>query len=792
MSSLTICKHCGTPVPPQRSDDFCCAGCAFVFDMLHSEGMEHFYQLRAGQPLAPVAAQALREQDWAWLAPLVEKAEEREHPELCLSIQGLSCIGCIWLIERLFQRRKGARVLVDITRGEITLAWQKGAFDVEAFLREVQQFGYLVGPRRDQPAADSDHSLARRAGACGAFAMNAMAFSLPAYFGMPADFAFAPWFDLIAAASATLALFVGGSYFAERSWRSLQAGVLHIDTPITLGIIAAYLGSLGGWVAGVGGLKYFDFVAMFIFLMLGGRWLQQAAVARNRRRLLRDPSLSETVTVDGKPLALAELQPGMTYEIKPGQALPVASELAQAQATVSLEWINGESEALRRTLGQLLPSGALNITAGTLSARALEAWEGSTLRQLLDARRAGDQRDLRLERLLRWYLATVVVVGVLGALWWWLVKGDAVGAVQVMISIFVVSCPCALGVAAPFADDLAASRAERLGVFVRSIGLWKKLARTKKFIFDKTGTLTMDHPVLENADTLQTLTTEQRSALRHLVGGNLHPVSRSLFDAVGPDRVDRKDEPVSEEPGVGLAFVDHKGRRWSLQRPAGEQPGVDAEFLCDGVRLAGFRFADQLRPETREEVRKLREQYGRVIILSGDRESKVAHVAAQLGLPAEDWHHSLRPDEKARIVAALDENDTLYVGDGANDSLAFDAASCNGSPVSGRSFLEHKADFYFLGHSMGFVSRLLNLARLHRLAIHRVFTFALLYNIATVVAGLQGYLNPLAAAVLMPLSSVVTLSLVGFTFRRQQARPTVAQEPLSDCQTEVGAQRIVC
>lgn len=129
--------------------------------------------------------------------------------------------------------------------------------------------------------------------------------------------------------------------------------------------------------------------------------------------------------------------------------------------------------------------------------------------------------------------------------------------------------------------------------------------------------------------------------------------------------------------------------------------------------------------------------------------------------------HSLLPEQKADWVKAHDAHDTLYIGDGANDSLAFDAASCTGSPVSGRSFLEHKADFYFLGHSMKYANALLDIACQHRRAVHRVFGFALLYNIATVIAGLMGHLSPLAAAVLMPSSSVVTLSLVAWTFRRR-------------------------
>jgi len=163
-------------------------------------------------------------------------------------------------------------------------------------------------------------------------------------------------FDLVAAASATLALLVGGSYFAQRAWRALQAGVLHIDTPITLGILAAYAGSLIGWLFDERGLKYFDFVAMFIFLMLGGRLVQQMAVSRNRRRLLRDPSIPDAGMLQG-------LREGESFTVKAGQAVPVAAKLEDAHASISLEWINGESDACARSSGQLLPSGALN--AGT-------------------------------------------------------------------------------------------------------------------------------------------------------------------------------------------------------------------------------------------------------------------------------------------------------------------------------------------------------------------------------------------------------------------------------------------
>jgi Cu2+-exporting ATPase len=139
---------------------------------------------------------------------------------------------------------------------------------------------------------------------------------------------------------------------------------------------------------------------------------------------------------------------------------------------------------------------------------------------------------------------------------------------------------------------------------------------------------------------------------------------------------------------------------WAISRP--KDQSADAVFTRDGREVAAFRFHDALRGESSDEVHALGKRGLRVSILSGDREPKVAAIAAQLASARDQWHHSLTPDEKAAWIATHDPQATLYIGDGANDSLAFDAASCAGSPVTGRSFLEHKADFYFLGHSMRF------------------------------------------------------------------------------------------
>jgi Cu2+-exporting ATPase len=171
-----------------------------------------------------------------------------------------------------------------------------------------------------------------------------------------------------------------------------------------------------------------------------------------------------------------------------------------------------------------------------------------------------------------------------------------------------------------------------------------------------------------------------------------------------------------------------------------------------------------LRPKTRGAFQRLREQRFKLALLSGDREAKVRHTAVLLGMKEDEWHAGMTPEAKANLVRAIDNRDSLFVGDGANDTLALDSALCGGSPVTGRNFLEHKADFYFLGSSLCFLPDLLEVARRRQRAVRRVFGFALAYNAGVIALSLAGHMSPLLAAILMPLSSLATLALVRLSF----------------------------
>ena len=784
------CIHCGTPFrATAHRPDFCCAGCQFVHDLIAKNGLGQFYDLQEGG-VPPVQSLVFQKRDYAWLEDLARISDGT----LTLDVQGLSCIGCAWLIEKLFARKPGALAIhVDPTLGRLALRWQPGAFDVVAFARELQTFGYLVGPP-GKSAAPASRALNLRLGLCAALAMNTMLFTLPRYLGMAESFEFAGLFHRLTLILGTLSFLIGGSYFLVRSWHSLRQRVLHIDLPISLGLVAAYAGSVFAWTRGAHGFVYFDFVSTFTFLMLAGRWLQQKAVERNRHQLLAAQSEPPPVCLaSGEKIPVARVASGDVFAVEPGQVVPVLSRLRSEGATLGMEWISGESESTTARRGRLVPAGAMNCGQAAIELEAREPWSDSLLAKLLRITPAGTARDATLERFLRGYIGVVLMLAVAGFCAWWAFTGALLPALQVLISVLVVSCPCASGVALPLCRDLATSRMRRLGVFIRDGELWAKLDRVRKILFDKTGTLTLEAMSLLNPESLRHLHADERAVLLAMVNDSLHPVSGCLREQLLADGVEPVPaSAIHETIGIGLE-MECTGATWRLGRPAWAvtrtiqsadsvhereenlRTGLsafhaDCIFTRDGEPLAAFRFGETARDDAREEIAALRKRGCEVFVLSGDRCAKVDAMADRLHLPRERCIGELSPDEKAARVRTLDAHDTLYLGDGANDSLAFDAAWISGTPAIDRGLLEQKAGFYFLGRGLNGVRALLDTAALRRRAARAVVAFAIAYNAVAVALCLSGFMSPLLAAILMPASSLVSLAIVfaGFSARRRE------------------------
>lgn len=768
-----VCKHCGTPFRARRADEeFCCTGCTYVYELIRGQKLDRYYDLR-DKTVPPVGNRVFHPSRYTWLEEAARQAESTAGATLTVRIQGLSCAACVWLVEQIFARQPGAvQVVVNVTTGLIRMRWETGKFSAVKFAEDLNRFGYTLGPD-DGVRREESSALTRRIGLCGAFAMNAMLFSLPHYLGLRTDDWLSGILDAVALACATLSMVVGGSYFIRRAWVSLRAGLLHIDLPIALGLIVGYTATVFAWATGRRELAYFDFVSIFTLLMLTGRWLQERVATSNRNRLLGVSSVPSTVElVTGETttrLALTDLKAHLRLRIASGGVVPVRSRLLDASGVFGLEWISGESESREFMAGAVVPSGGFNLARQAIEVETLEGWSESLLCGLTAESNVSTKGSEILNRIIRLYLGVVVLIALAGGIGWWLAGQHAL-ALQVLVSTLVVSCPCAIGVSLPLADEMATAFARRLGCFVRVSTLWPRLRRVRAVAFDKTGTLTLDVPELRDATVLARLSPEDRGALDWMVAASLHPVGKSLREALllaGLPQVSPAPESELEEvTGAGVCLKSGH-TIWRLGRPewtGSDETSAECVFSRNGETVTTFAFVETLRPEAREQVERLREQGYDLWLLSGDRRGKVEALARQLGLPKSHLLAEATPQEKAETLQRLAAQ-TLMIGDGANDALAFNQALCCGTPAIDRGLLENRADFYFTGAGLHGLSGLLDIAQQHGRAVRRVMVFTLTYNVSAVLLALCGWIVPVVAAVLMPASSVVSLGIVAWNYR---------------------------
>jgi Cu2+-exporting ATPase len=780
------CLHCGSPVPVGAvSNDFCCAGCEAVHGLLREQGLTRYYQLTQGK--AAPAPEPRKDRGFAWLEPLVARAEAIPGPvcALELDVQGIHCAACVWLMNELFRRQQGgAGLTVDPALGKVRMQWRRGAFDVGGFLRAVEGFGYLFGPSRKHPEAAS-LDLPMRLGVCAALAMNVMLFSMSFYVGLtPEDGDVFRLFTRLSLALSTGVVLVGGWPFFRSAVQGLRRGVLHLDLPIALGILLVFGTSLVQARGGRGDLAYFDTLNTFVTLMLVGRWLQQRVLERNRRFLLEDDG-AEGLFVrrqEGERLATvraAEVGEGDVLVIAPGDLVPVDAVLLEADARVSTDWITGEPGERAVARGDSLPAGAFNVGREAVRVRAAQAFTDSPLVALLRRAPAGTGgaavHTRFWDRVSRRWVVTVLLVSGLGLALWWPAGPDK--ALEVAVALLVVTCPCAIGIATPLAYELVQARLRREGFFVRSPDLMDRLPRVRQVLFDKTGTLTLGRLELVDRASVEALAPEARDVAFDLTSRSNHPASRCLSAALA--RVGARfsaEARVTEHAGQGVELT-RDGVCWRLGRAQWAVAGQGVAAVSGpvltrgGVLVASFALRESVRLDARREVQALQAE-GRVVwLISGDAPARVRDMAEALGIPATHALGGQRPEDKASAVSALDAADTLYLGDGVNDSLAFERALCAGTPAIDRPVMPGKSDFFLLGEGLASIREALHLSLRLRQVVRRLLTLAVAYNVVAVTVCLAGWMTPLRAALAMPATSLATVLFTVWSLSAARERP---------------------
>jgi Cu2+-exporting ATPase len=772
-SVLAGCAHCGGALDDPRRAPYCCEGCAAVAALLRDEGLERYYDLRDGG-IAP-ARDAQPPRDLAWIEPLearIAAATGVEH--ISLDLQGIQCSACVWLLEELARRAPHARrAEVNPGLGHVTMLVERG-FDLRGYVTTAGRLGYRFGPAvkaaRGEPPRRS--GLTARLGVCAALAMNAMIFALPLYLGLREGPTYQA-FRWITFGLSTASVLVGGAVFARSALAAVRRGVLHLDVPIALGIAAAYGGSALHHLRGHDGAAYFDTVSVFIALMLLGRWLQERAIDRNRQMLLADDGVEKlparrVVGTRVEVVPCADLKTGDAIIVAPGEPVLVDGSLADASASVSLDWIAGESAPRPLARGQRVCAGAFNAGSRAMTVVAEGDFSASPLRSLLGSAPRDDMARVTpwWQTLAKVYVLAVLTLASAGLLGWWALVGIE-RALEVVTAVLVVTCPCAFGLAAPMAFEIAQSGLRRAGLFVRTAGFLDRATKVTRVVFDKTGTVTTGALVVRDPGALAGLEPEARAALFNLVARSSHPRATATRRALEERDSALTFDPsmcVDERVGRGLECV-HAGVRWRFGAEAwaldGSEPPSDEGAMAlvrDGVVLARVHTEEQLRPDAAREVAALAREGYEVWLLSGDAPLRVRRTACVLGIDPARAIGGCTPDDKSAWVRANDRGDTLVVGDGVNDAPAVSIAHCAGTPSIDRPFLPARTDFYFTTAGLHPVRAALATARAVARTNARNLAAASAYNVLVVALALAGRMSPLLCAVIMPASTLAFLA----------------------------------
>ncbi|PBN42980.1 nitrogen fixation protein FixI [Sphingobium sp. D43FB] len=683
-----------------------------------------------------------------------------------LSVPGISCGGCIRKIEEALGVLPGVtRARVNLSTKRVAVDWREneGPPPLGEALTRLGYDGFLYETHDD--AKDPQLAALIRALAVAGFAaMNIMGLSISVWSGAAGETR--DLFHWLSAAIALPTLAYSGRVFFKSAWQALRHGQTNMDVPISIGVLLAFAMSLYDTILSQPH-AYFDAAVSLLFFLLIGRTLDYVMREKTRtavKGLGRLAAYGATVvTPDGRRtyLPTAELEPGMTILLRAGDRIPVDAVVLEGRSDIDASLATGESVPQPVTPGASLRAGTLNLT-GPLTIRAAAASRDSFLAEmvrLMEAAEGGRSHFRRVaDRAARLYAPVVHSAALLSFLGWMLAAGDWHHAVTIAVAVLIITCPCALGLAVPMVQVVAARALFEHGIMVKDGSAMERLVEIDTVIFDKTGTLTLGRPGLRRDSTVD----DAHLAIAAQIGAHSHhPYAKALAAAATP--ADIAFDAVAEHAGLGLEArigedVWRLGRgEWALGQTT-VQSCAGTVLACNGKLAQSFAFEDELRAGAAATISALRSGGYALEIMSGDTPAAVMPVAEELGI--ERVQAGLLPHEKTAHLQTLAKtgHKALMVGDGLNDAPALVAAHVSIAPGSAADVGRQAADFVFLRSDLESVPFTIGIARKADLLIRQNFAFAALYNVVALPAAIAGYVTPLVAALAMSGSSILVVA----------------------------------
>jgi len=761
---------------------FCCRGCQGVYHLLEDEGLGNFYEKLGDTKLNPPSAQQgdLEKFDLEGFEKRYVTVHDDGLHEINLIIEGIHCSACVWLNEKVLHKLEGVmEATINYTNNKAKVIWDPEEVKLSKIIETIRSIGYNAYPYdpklQEERAVKTRKSYYMRILVAVFGSMNIMWLAVAHYAGYfgGIEQSFKDILNVAEFILATPVLFYSGWIFFRGAFYGYKNKTVNMDTLVASGALSAYLYSIYAMVTQRGEV-YFDSVTMIITFVLVGKYLEvlskKHAVDTLDHIIGSTPTEVTTIKESVKSLvSIDNVIIGDIIELKPGERVVIDGILTRGAASFDESSLTGESEPVYKEQGDEILSGSICLDS-TIHYEATKDASSSLLTSIAHLLEESITKKPRIEQLantISGYFSTVIlIIALLTFAGWFYATGDFEQALIIGISVIVIACPCALGLATPMASLVGISMSAKRNILFKEATFLETMAKSRLLALDKTGTITEGRPSVLTEKILEPF---DFNLLYALVNTSSHPVSKGILSRLKSkhkklQNYELEDIKTIQAKGVKASFQGKKltGGNASFMHSAGIVVEEQSEhtlfyFAIDDRLVARYELSDTIKEEAKEAIRMIKQMGIRVVMLTGDHEQSAKKVADAIGIS--EYYARLLPDEKAKKIDELHQAGEIVVmaGDGINDTIALASSDIAIAMGNGADVAISVSDVVLLDESPMSLYESYRLSRRTFQAVKENLTFSLLYNVIAVPLAVAGFVNPLVAALSMSLSSLVVV-----------------------------------
>lgn len=760
------CKHCNEK--NNTNSEFCCLGCKLAYDVIKKFDLENYYQLcKSIYNVNPMKAYELTNE----LDYISHVKTEKDENSINLIVEGIHCGSCIWLIENTLKKQlhvKNARINMSTKR--LVIEWIGEINAINELVQIIQKLGYKLIPFSPDASENENIKYEKFLLKCifiaGLASVSVMMISMGIWIG---NFSgeigkyMRMIFHILTAMIAFPAVLYAGEPFFKSALTAIKAKRTNMDIPISLGIITALLISIIETFAGKE-FTYFDASVTLIFFLLIGRYLDlktRNLALQRAQNLIFAQARSVTVEENNKLklVAINKVKGGDIAFVAMGEKIPIDGYIIEGDTNVDNSLINGETLPLAKQKGDYVNAGTINL-GNPIKIKIDKIGDKTLLGEiikLMEQAEQGKSKYMQLsDKIAGFFTPTILLLSLLTFIIW-IFQADLLTASIHAISVLIITCPCALGLAIPVAHVVASSKLMNDGILIKTSDALEKLANIDSVIFDKTGTITYGKLTPQN---LEDLKESELQLIASLASQSKHPLSNALSKVYSGPLLKLK---VTEHKGKGLEATYNKaiiklGSKKFCEVKDDSKDSFTEVWFSTGDTLKRIVFTDSIREDALDTISYFAKTLSLpCYLLSGDKLQVVEKVASAIGIS--NYEALVDPKQKYEFITKLikDGYRPLMVGDGLNDSAALKAAFISISPASGLEISQTASDIVFQKDQLIAVKQSHIIAKSSQEVIKQNLLLSACYNLITVPIAMLGFASPIVAAIGMSLSSIVVV-----------------------------------